>query len=92
MKKVTWNLAKARLLKANADRGHVSFEDCLEAIDEGRILDVVANPSINHPTQRIFVLDINGYAYCAPSVESETEIFLKTVFPSRRMTAIYLKV
>jgi hypothetical protein len=91
MKKILWDDEKARELKANADRGHVSFEECLVTIDEGRILDVVANPSSNHPTQRMFILEIDGYASCAPFVESEKAIFLKTVFPSRRMTAIYLK-
>ncbi len=37
------------------------------------------------------VLLINDYAYAAPYVETEDEIFLKTVFPSRKHTAIYLK-
>ncbi|MCB2262342.1 MAG: hypothetical protein LGR52_05290 [Candidatus Thiosymbion ectosymbiont of Robbea hypermnestra] len=42
------------------------------------------------PTKRILVLEIKGYAYVVPYVESEDTIFLKTVFPSRKHTAIYL--
>ena len=36
------------------------------------------------------MLNINNYAYCVPFVETEEELFLKTVFPSRRFTALYL--
>ena len=51
---------------------------------------------IEHPNkekylhQRIFVVDINNYAFLVPYVESEKEIFLKTVIPSREATKLYL--
>jgi hypothetical protein len=38
----------------------------------------------------MYVIEINNYAYCVPFVETDSEIFLKTVFPSRKFTAIYL--
>jgi hypothetical protein len=38
----------------------------------------------------MMVLHINNYAFVVPYVESEDGIFLKTVFPSRKHTAIYL--
>ena len=90
VKPIRWNEEKGRALSEDEARGRVGFEECIAAIAAGRILDVVANPSINHPSQRMFVLDIRNYAYCVPFVESETEIFLKTVFPSRKLTALYL--
>ena len=44
-----------------------------------------------YPGQRIFVINIGGYAYLVPFVESETEVFLKTVIPSRKATDTYLR-
>ena len=38
----------------------------------------------------MLVLRINDYAYAVPYVETDGEIFLKTVFPSRKHTALYL--
>lgn len=90
MKKFTWSAEKSAVLKANLARGSIGFEECVVAIEGGRILAVVPNPSINHPSQKMFVLSINNYAYCVPFVESEEELLLKTVFPSRRFTALYL--
>jgi hypothetical protein len=36
------------------------------------------------------VVDIEGYAYLAPFVESDHEVFLKTIIPSRKATEDYL--
>jgi hypothetical protein len=69
----------------------VSLEDCVVALESGRLLDVVTNPSVNHPDQKMFILNIDNDAYCVPFVESNSEIFLKTVFPSRKFTAIYIQ-
>ncbi len=79
------------MLLNNALRGNVSFEDCALAIEQGKILDVLPNPSSNHPNQMMYVLEINNYAYCVPFVETEDQIFLKTLFPDRKQTALYLK-
>jgi len=37
-------------------------------------------------------LDIGNYAYLVPFVETESEIFLKTIIPSRKATRKYLEV
>jgi len=42
------------------------------------------------PHQRIFIVNIDSYAYLVPYVEDEQEYFLKTVIPSRKFTRIYL--
>jgi hypothetical protein len=91
MKKFAWNAEKAISLLNNTMRGYVTFEDCVVALETGKLLDVAPNPSGNHKAQKMFVLNIKNYAYCVPFVESKTEIFLKTVFPSRKYTALYLK-
>lgn len=90
MKKIVWSSEKAKILRKDAARGKVGFEDCVVALEEGRVLDDISNPGSNYSHQRMFVLEINNYAYIVPYVESEEEIFLKTVFPSRKHTAIYL--
>jgi len=36
------------------------------------------------------VVPAEGYAYLVPFVESETEIFLKTIIPSRKASRQYL--
>ena len=90
MKKITWNPVKTKALSKDTTRGQVSFEDCVVALEEGRVLADIANPNCNYEHQHMLVLEINNYAYVVPYVESEDKIFLKTVFPSRKHTAIFL--
>ena len=68
----------------------IGFEEYIAAIENGKLLEVVQNPSSNHPSQKMFVIKIEGYAYCVPFTETAETVFLKTVFPSRRMTELYL--
>ena len=89
-KTIKWDLKKSAWLKASSERGGVGFEECVVLIEAGKILDSIDNPSSNHPDQKAFVLEISGYAYLVPYVETDEEIFLKTVYPSRKFTEIYL--
>jgi hypothetical protein len=91
MKKITWNVEKERILRLDQSRGFITFEDCAEAIENGKVLDDIPNPSPQHQRQRLLILEINQYAYVVPYVESKDEIFLKTVYPSRKYTKVYLK-
>lgn len=91
MKKVTWDPQKASILRHDSSRGNVSFEECVIAIEDGRVLADLKNPSMTYEHQKILVLEINNYAYVVPYVESEDEIFLKTVFPSRKFTNRFLR-
>ena len=84
MKYLNWNLEKNELLKA--ERG-ISFEEIALLIESGNILGVEENPG--YPNQKIYVLEIENYAYIVPFVESENEIILKTAFPSRKYTKRY---
>ena len=67
----------------------IGFEDCLIAISEGKILDIVENKQ-KYPNQKIFIIEINNYAYLIPFVEDEKKIFLKTIIPSRKATKKYI--
>jgi len=45
---------------------------------------------IRYSGQKISVVAIEGYAFLVPYVESELEIFLKTIIPSSKATKRYL--
>lgn len=70
----------------------ISFEEVEIAINEGGILDIieVQNTQV-HPNQRMYVININDYVYLVPFVRSGDIAFLKTIFPSRKFTKLYLK-
>ena len=89
-KRITWSHDKSLWLREQKNRGGIGFEECAILIEQGEILDIIQNPSDNFLHQRAYVLDIGGYAYCVPFVEDEEEIFLKTLYPNRKLTAFYL--
>jgi len=84
MKPINWDSEKNIRLKS--ERG-VSFEEVLAAISHGALLDIVEHPNKEQYTnQRMFIVRIRGYAYLVPFVETDEEIFLKTIIPSRNAT------
>ena len=88
MKPIAWDFQKNKFLQK--ERG-VSFEDVVFHLMAGDILDTLEHPNQErYPGQQIHVIDIEGYAYLVPFVESEDEVFLKTVIPSRKATRLYL--
>ena len=88
MKPITWNSDKNERLQKERS---VSFEDVVFHISAGDILDTLEHPNQErYPGQLIHVIDIEGYAYLVPFVESEDEVFLKTIIPSRKATKAYL--
>jgi hypothetical protein len=42
-----------------------------------------------NPGQQIHLVAIEDYVYLVPFVESEEEVFLKTIIPSRKATEIH---
>ncbi|MEA1911142.1 MAG: toxin, partial [Spirochaetota bacterium] len=42
-----------------------------------------------YPNQQIFIIKIDSYIYYVPYIESDNEIFLKTIIPSRKLTKQY---
>ncbi len=89
MKYFSWNEEKNELLK---EERQISFEDVVFYIEQGFLLDVLEHPNQEkYQGQKIFVVQIDEYAYLVPFVEDEREIFLKTIIPSRRATRKYLK-
>ena len=88
MKYFSWDVKKNQQLLA--ERG-ISFEEIVYYIEKGDLLDVVQHPNRHrYPNQRIFIIGIEDYAYLVPFIESEHEIFLKTIIPSRKAMKKYL--
>ena len=88
MKRLDWNDEKNAWLKRV--RG-VSFEQAVFWLTHGGLRDALDDPNPHrYPGQRIFVIEIEGYAYLVPFVEGEDVVFLKTIIPSRKMTRKYL--
>ncbi len=87
---IVWNEEKN--LKLKAERG-ISFEDVELAIIEDRILDILEHPNKDeYPNQKLLIVEIDNYAYIVPYVEERNgNIFLKTIFPSRKYTKKYLR-
>ena len=89
MKPFDWNEEKNKWLKRERD---VSFEQVVFGVENGNLLDVIKNPSqTKYRSQRVYVIEIEGYAYMVPYVEDDDVIFLKTIFPSRKYTKMYLR-
>jgi hypothetical protein len=88
MKSYVWNDEKNKLLQN--ERG-ISFEDIVDAISNGELLASIKNPSSEkYSNQSVFIVNVKGYVYCVPYVEDESKVFLKTIFPSRKMKKRYL--
>lgn len=88
MKFFDWNLQKNERFKTEIG---VSYEDVIFSIQHNGLLDILEHPKKNKfPNQRIFIVNVNDYAFLVPFVEDEDIIFLKTIIPSRKMTKKYL--
>ncbi len=84
MKHLSWNVEKNELLKQM--RG-ISFTEIAYLIENGKLLGIEENPG--YPNQKIYIVEVDNYAIVVPFVETDTEIFLKTAFPSRKYSKRY---
>lgn len=88
VKHFEWDSAKNEWLK---EERNVSFEEVLTAIDQGNILATLDHPNqARYSGQQMYVINIHNYAYVVPFVEDNDKRFLKTIFPSRKMTEKYI--
>ena len=88
MKHIDWDPEKNEWLRK--ERG-VTFEEIVFHLRHGGLLDMFEHPNQKrYPGQRVFVINIEGYAYVVPFEETESGVFLKTIIPSRKMTKRYL--
>jgi uncharacterized DUF497 family protein len=72
------------------ERG-LAFEDVAYHITHGGLLDTIEHQNQERFSgQRIFIVNVEGYACLVPFVEDEKTFFLKTIIPSRKITRLYL--
>lgn len=76
--------------KLISSRG-VSFEEVIAIIENGNVLDIIEHPNQEkYSHQKMYVVEIDGYAYLVPFVRNKNKIFLKTIIPNRKATKKYL--
>ena len=81
MPEIKWNLLKSERLKKT--RG-VSFEEILQ----GKLIAIKKHSQKNH--QEIMLFDYRKYVWVVPYVKEKSgDIFLKTLYPSRKYTKTY---
>jgi len=79
-----WSPEKNEILMR--ERG-IGFEEIVELIADGHLLRILEHPNRErYPNQKMLEVDVQGYVYLIPFVESEQGLFLKTIFPSRKAT------
>lgn len=82
---------KNQLLKST--RG-VSFEEIIEAISKGNLLDDINHFSQNkYKNQKILIIKLKNYVWAVPYVTDKKKKvkFLKTIYPSRKLKEKYIK-
>lgn len=89
MKHINWS--KEKNVKLSEER-NISFEIVARYIEGKKILEIYQHSNtVKYPNQKIFAINIEGYVYLVPFIETDDEIFLKTIIPSRKATKYYLE-
>ncbi len=89
MEEIVW--IEEKNLSLIEERG-ISFEEILEDIKNGKILDCVDHPNQKkYPGQKILIVEHQGYCYLVPYLKKDNVFFFMTIIPSRKKTKEYLK-
>lgn len=87
-----FDYSKEKDLILRQTRG-VGFKDVIDAYKRGGKLVDLENKSKGRKNQRLLVTKIRGYAFVTPYVidRDRKVFFLKTIYPSRKLTRKYLR-
>jgi len=89
---VTFNWDDEKNERLKRTRG-VSFEEMVIAIEDGNVVDVLQHPNADrYPNQLVYLVEYKDYVFVVPFLrDSESqEIVLKTIYPSRKYTRLYV--
>ena len=88
---MTFDWSEEKDERLRRERG-ISFEEVIVAVEEGNVLDILehTNPS-RYGGQRLYIIEIDSYVWVVPFVDNDEIRFLKTAFPSRKLTKRYLR-
>jgi len=70
----------------------VDEEEIVIAIEDGSVIDIVKHTDPDrYQNQLIYLIDYRNYIWAVPHIvdKENGEIFLKTIYPSRRLTRKY---
>ena len=82
--KLYWNEEKNRVLKMTRN---ITFEDIEMIIREDEIFNIEDHPNQDkYPHQKILCVEKDDYMFVVPCVSHEDGYFLKTIYPSRKVT------
>ena len=89
MKYFDWNKEKNKKLKAQRK---ICFDEIADMLNKNEnVLDVIPHPNKKkYPNQKMFIVEVKGYAYLVPYVEDDEKYFLKRIIPSRKVTKKYI--
>lgn len=89
--KQQYDFSAGKNQKLISERG-ISFEEVIAALNDDRLLDIIRHHNqVNYGHQQMYVVNIDNYVYLIPFVKKdENTVFLKTIFPSRKLTNCYL--
>ena len=89
MPEYIWDNDKDEWLRRN--RGF-SFDDVVYYLEHGGFLADIPHPNqVRHPEERLYIIDIDGYAYEVPFYRAGNIETLMTAYPSRKYTREYLR-
>lgn len=89
MKPIRFNEEKDKLLRK---KRQIGFDEIIKALKNKKAIKVIDNPNKKKfSNQRLLLISINNYVFVVPYVENEKEIFLKTIYPSRKYTKKFIK-
>ncbi len=81
-----WNSEKNKQLKQ--ERG-LGFEDVEVALSTGGFIDDQPHPNQErYPNQRLLLVLIDDYPCVVPYVRDKDKLFLKTIYPSRKLKSL----
>jgi hypothetical protein len=86
-----WDDDKNDWLKENRS---ISYEEIVEAIRQKKIVDIIRNPNQErYKGQLCLFVNVDDYIYVVPAIldVARNELFLKTIYPSRKQTKKYLR-
>ena len=86
-----WDEDKNKILK---QQRNISFEQIVLSIENKQVVNVIENPNKEkHKGQIYIMVNYDEYIYVVPAYISDSgeECHLKTIYPSRKYTKIYLR-
>ena len=84
--RLSWSLEKNEQLRR--ERG-LCFEDVEQALAGDGFIDDLPHPNrAKYPAQRLLIVCIDGYPCVVPYVRDGDVLFLKTVYPSRKLKTL----